>query len=110
MSHRLSEIIQALNNYKFKLLFPYLSNTILSGCFQADFDPIRWLDRALIRLCTKFGDYQKETPSSFSLSPRLSIFPQFMFNLRRSQFVQVEGSHLSSLNNATKMKIYMFTY
>lgn len=56
---------------------------------EADFDPIRWLDRALIRLCTKFGDYQKETPSSFSLSPRLSIFPQFMFNLRRSQFIQV---------------------
>lgn len=56
---------------------------------EADFDPIRWLDRALIRLCSKFGDYQKETPSSFSLSTRLSIFPQFMFNLRRSQFVQV---------------------
>jgi protein transport protein SEC23 len=57
--------------------------------FQADFDPIRWLDRALITLCSKFGDYQKETPSSFSLSPRMSIFPQFIFNLRRSQFVQV---------------------
>ncbi|XP_066352244.1 protein transport protein SEC23 C-like [Miscanthus floridulus] len=56
---------------------------------EADFDPIRWLDRALISLCSKFGDYHKETPSSFSLSPRLSIFPQFMFNLRRSQFVQV---------------------
>ncbi|XP_062199117.1 protein transport protein SEC23 C-like [Phragmites australis] len=56
---------------------------------EADFDPVRWLDRALIRICSKFGDYQKETPSSFSLSPRLSIFPQFMFNLRRSQFVQV---------------------
>uniref|UniRef100_A0A0E0E538 Protein transport protein SEC23 n=1 Tax=Oryza meridionalis TaxID=40149 RepID=A0A0E0E538_9ORYZ len=56
---------------------------------EADFDPIRWLDRALIRLCSKFGDYQKETPSSFSLSPRISIFPQFIFNLRRSQFVQV---------------------
>ncbi|KAG8087409.1 hypothetical protein GUJ93_ZPchr0010g9914 [Zizania palustris] len=56
---------------------------------EADFDPIRWLDRALISLCSKFGDYQKESPTSFSLSPRLSIFPQFMFNLRRSQFVQV---------------------
>ncbi|TVU05550.1 hypothetical protein EJB05_48716, partial [Eragrostis curvula] len=56
---------------------------------EADFDPIRWLDRALISLCSKFGDYQKETPSSFSLSPRMSIFPQFIFNLRRSQFVQV---------------------
>ncbi|KAM0850551.1 hypothetical protein ACQ4PT_053010 [Festuca glaucescens] len=56
---------------------------------EVDFDPVRWLDRALISLCSKFGDYQKETPSSFSLSPRLSIFPQFIFNLRRSQFVQV---------------------
>ncbi|KAK4593645.1 hypothetical protein RGQ29_017664 [Quercus rubra] len=56
---------------------------------EAEFDPIRWLDKALIHLCSRFGDYQKESPSSFSLSPRLSIFPQFMFNLRRSQFVQV---------------------
>ncbi|KAG0478003.1 hypothetical protein HPP92_012722 [Vanilla planifolia] len=56
---------------------------------EADFDPIRWLDRSLIRLCSKFGDYQKDSPSSFSLSPRFSIFPQFMFNLRRSQFVQI---------------------
>ncbi|KAL4199455.1 hypothetical protein AMTRI_Chr03g145050 [Amborella trichopoda] len=56
---------------------------------EADFDAIRWLDRSLIRLCSKFGDYQKDSPSSFSLSPRFSIFPQFIFNLRRSQFVQV---------------------
>lgn len=56
---------------------------------EADFDPIRWLDRALIQLCSRFGDYQKDSPSTFSLSPRLSIFPQFIFHLRRSQFVQV---------------------
>uniref|UniRef100_A0A7N0U5J0 Protein transport protein SEC23 n=1 Tax=Kalanchoe fedtschenkoi TaxID=63787 RepID=A0A7N0U5J0_KALFE len=56
---------------------------------EAEFDPIRWLDKSLIRICSRFGDYQKENPSTFSLSPRLSIFPQFMFHLRRSQFVQV---------------------
>ncbi|KAF7825945.1 protein transport protein SEC23 [Senna tora] len=56
---------------------------------EAEFDPIRWLDKALINLCARFGDYQKDSLSSFSLSPRLSIFPQFMFHLRRSQFVQV---------------------
>ncbi|KAL2965710.1 hypothetical protein AAZX31_16G075900 [Glycine max] len=56
---------------------------------EAEFDPIRWLDKALINLCSRFGEFQKDTPSSFSLSPRLSIFPQFMFHLRRSQFVQV---------------------
>ncbi|GAV71834.1 Gelsolin domain-containing protein/zf-Sec23_Sec24 domain-containing protein/Sec23_trunk domain-containing protein/Sec23_helical domain-containing protein/Sec23_BS domain-containing protein [Cephalotus follicularis] len=56
---------------------------------EAEFDPIRWLDKSLIHICSRFGDYQKESPSSFSLSPRFSIFPQFIFNLRRSQFVQV---------------------
>ncbi|GJY94161.1 transport protein Sec23-like protein [Tanacetum coccineum] len=55
----------------------------------AEFDPIRWLDKTLIHLCSRFGDYQKDSPSSFVLSPRLSIIPQFVFNLRRSQFVQV---------------------
>ncbi|EXB70669.1 Protein transport protein SEC23 [Morus notabilis] len=56
---------------------------------EAEFDPIRWLDKSLIHLCTRFGDYQKDSPSSFSLNQRLSIFPQFVFHLRRSQFVQV---------------------
>ncbi|KAJ0837017.1 putative protein transport protein Sec23 [Helianthus annuus] len=56
---------------------------------EAEFDPIRWLDKTLIHLCSRFGDYQKDSPSSFVLSPRLSIIPQFVFNLRRSQFVQV---------------------
>ncbi|XP_010429086.1 PREDICTED: protein transport protein SEC23-like [Camelina sativa] len=56
---------------------------------QLEFDPQRWVDKALINLCTWFGDYQKGDPSSFSLSSQLSIFPQFVFHLRRSQFVQV---------------------
>ncbi|TKY59929.1 transport protein Sec23A [Spatholobus suberectus] len=53
------------------------------------FDATRWLDRLLIRLCSKFGDYHKDDPSSFTLNPSFSLFPQFIFNLRRSQFVQV---------------------
>ncbi|KAJ8631932.1 hypothetical protein MRB53_025268 [Persea americana] len=61
---------------------------------ETEFDPIRWLDRSLIRICSQFGDYQKDSPSSFSLSPRFSIFPQFMFHLRRSQFVQVFNNSL----------------
>ncbi|KAH0992489.1 hypothetical protein GBA52_003972 [Prunus armeniaca] len=56
---------------------------------EESFDATRWLDRGLIRLCSKFGDYRKDDPSSFTLNPCFSLFPQFMFNLRRSQFVQV---------------------
>jgi len=51
----------------------------------------RWLDRKLISLCQRFGNYRKEDPHSFQLMPQFSIYPQFMFNLRRSQFVQVSN-------------------
>ncbi|KAK1389819.1 Protein transport protein SEC23 [Heracleum sosnowskyi] len=56
---------------------------------EEEFDATRWIDRNLIRLCSKFGDYRKDDPLSFTLNPLFSLFPQFMFNLRRSQFVQV---------------------
>ena len=52
-------------------------------------DVLRWLDRMLIRLCQKFADYRKEDPASFRLTDNFSIYPQFMFHLRRSQFLQV---------------------
>ncbi|BFZ60723.1 GTPase-activating protein S23 [Saitoella coloradoensis] len=52
-------------------------------------DVLRWTDRMLIRLCQKFADYRKDDPTSFRLAPNFSIYPQFMFHLRRSQFLQV---------------------
>ena len=52
-------------------------------------DVLRWLDRSLIRLCGKFADYQKEQPDTFSLPDQFALFPQFMFHLRRSQFMQI---------------------
>jgi protein transport protein SEC23 len=52
-------------------------------------DALRWVDRSLIRLCQKFGEYHKDDPTSFRLTEKFSLFPQFMFHLRRSQFLQV---------------------
>jgi len=52
-------------------------------------DILRWVDRSLIRLAAKFADYRKDDPSSFRLPPEFSIYPQFMFHLRRSQFLQL---------------------
>lgn len=63
------------------------------AAFKADIDDgpdvLRWLDRMLIRLCQKFADYRKDDPTSFQLAGNFSIYPQFMFHLRRSQFLQV---------------------
>eukprot|EP00180_Rhodochaete_pulchella_P001270 Plantae.Rhodophyta-Rhodochaete_pulchella.ctg2081.p1 GENE.Plantae.Rhodophyta-Rhodochaete_pulchella.ctg2081~~Plantae.Rhodophyta-Rhodochaete_pulchella.ctg2081.p1 ORF type:complete len:477 (+),score=80.33 Plantae.Rhodophyta-Rhodochaete_pulchella.ctg2081:45-1475(+) len=56
------------------------------------FDILRWLDRMLIRLCARFAEYTKDAPETFGLSPNFSLYPQFMFNLRRSQFLQVFNS------------------
>lgn len=47
------------------------------------------------RLAARFGDYRKDDPTSFNLQPQLEYLPQFMFNLRRSQFVQVGHSMLT---------------
>ncbi|CAH8278484.1 unnamed protein product [Arabidopsis lyrata] len=52
-------------------------------------DVIRWLDDGLIRFASRFGDYIQEDPSSFRLTPNFSLYPQFMFYLRRSQFLDV---------------------
>merc|ERR1712125_133832 len=51
-------------------------------------DVLRWVDRMLIRLVSKFADYRKDEPASFHLAPEFSIFPQFVYNLRRSNFLQ----------------------
>ena len=63
------------------------------AAFRADtdngHDVLRWLDRMLIKLVQKFGIYEKDNPNSFVLPENFSLYPQFMFHLRRSQFLQV---------------------
>ncbi|CAA6658994.1 unnamed protein product [Spirodela intermedia] len=55
-------------------------------------DVIRWLDDMLIRFTSRFGDYIPEDPSSFRLSSGFSLYPQFMYYLRRSQFIDIFNS------------------
>jgi protein transport protein SEC23 len=51
-------------------------------------DVLRWVDRMLIRLMSKFADFRKDDPSSFTLSQEFQSFPQYMYHLRRSNFLQ----------------------
>ncbi len=39
-------------------------------------DVLRWLDRMLIRLVQKFGEYNKDDPNSFRLAENFSLYPQ----------------------------------
>ena len=49
---------------------------------------LKWIDKILIRLMSKFAKYMKGNPNSFKLSDNFNYFPQFMFYLRRSSFIQ----------------------
>lgn len=82
-----------------KMSFDQEAAAVLSArmaVFQTETDEIgdvlRWVDRTLIRMCTKFADYQPDQIDSFRLSPEFSLYPQFMFHLRRSQFLQLFNS------------------
>lgn len=68
-------------------------------------DVHRWLDRMLIRLCQKFGDYTKDNPESFRLLPNLTLYPQFMFHLRRSQFLQVFNNRYGHVAKPGSVKL-----
>jgi protein transport protein SEC23 len=51
-------------------------------------DVLRWIDRMLIMLCKKYGNYNKGDSNSFSLPQNISLYPGFMFHLRRSNYIQ----------------------
>lgn len=51
-------------------------------------DIIAWLDRTLVRLIKVFAAYQEHKPETFKLCREFSLFPQFLFYLRRSQMLQ----------------------
>lgn len=65
------------------------------ACYRSDTNEgtgqeiLRWLDKSLVRVCQRFGDYHQNSPESFRLKESFQMFPQFLFNLRRSQFIQV---------------------
>ncbi|KAG5155043.1 hypothetical protein JHK82_013012 [Glycine max] len=83
----LQELVQGFDQETAAVVMARLASLKMET--EEAFDATRWLDRLLIHLCSKFGDYRKDDQSSFTLTPSFSLFPQFMFNMGRSQFVQV---------------------
>jgi protein transport protein SEC23 len=86
----LAELVQGFDQEAAAVLMARLASYKMET--EEDFDATRWLDRSLIRLSARFGDYRKDDPESFQLRPQLAYLPQFLFNFRRSQFIQVFGN------------------
>lgn len=54
----------------------------------------QWLDTSLCKWASYFGNYVKNDQMSFSLPPAMSNFPQLVYHLRRSHFINRFGSSL----------------
>lgn len=52
---------------------------------------LKWVDRNLIRLVSKFSYYRTENVQSFNLFEPFQLYPQFMYHFRRSHFIQHFG-------------------
>ena len=50
-------------------------------------ESLKWIDKTLIHLMSKFAKYTKDNPNTFKLTSKFNFFPQFMFYLRRSSFI-----------------------
>lgn len=57
----------------------------------------QWLDTSLCKWASYFGNYVKGDIHSFSLSENMRLFPQFIYHLRRSSFVNRFGSSLDEV-------------
>jgi protein transport protein SEC23 len=61
---------------------------VVRGYTEESREILKWVDKTLIRLISKFSKFNRDDPKSFKLQPQFNYFPQFMFYLRRSNFIQ----------------------
>lgn len=52
----------------------------------------KWVDRLLLKFCVRFAFFNRNDRASFRLPPLIKHFPQFIYHLRRSAFVNPFGS------------------
>jgi len=65
---------------------------------QDQADVAAWLDKCLIKLCARFAGYTQEQADTFQLPDNFSMVPQWIFNLRRSPFMQVPPPYTHTHN------------
>ena len=53
---------------------------------------VRYIDRLLSKACRTFGRYLKGQPDTLVLPPEIMNLPEFMYNLRRGQFLSTFNS------------------
>jgi protein transport protein SEC23 len=52
----------------------------------------RGIDKAIIRVASRFARYQKGDATSFAFLPNFELFPQYLYHFRRSPFMHLFGT------------------
>jgi protein transport protein SEC23 len=52
----------------------------------------KWVDRLLLKFCVRFAFYNRHDRGSFKLPHPIKHFPQFIYHLRRSSFINPFGA------------------
>merc|ERR1712137_598354 len=52
-------------------------------------DTKKKVDRVLVKLAERFGTYNPGDAMSFKLGPEFMLYPQYMYNMRRSNFLEI---------------------
>jgi len=80
--------------------------SVIKGLSEDHKEILRWLDKCLIRLISKFAKYNKEDISSFKMPQQFYYFPQYIFYLRRSYFIQNFNSSPDELTYYKSMMLH----
>ena len=48
-----------------------------------------WVDKQLISMCARYCDYTKGRADSLQMGPEFALYPEYIFHLRRSMFLDI---------------------
>lgn len=88
----LLEIAQSFDQEASTVLLAKLA--VEKGYKQEQIETLRWLDKIIIRVVSKFSEYKKDDVNSFKPNSKFNQFPQYMYYLRRSPFISDFNSSL----------------
>lgn len=90
IQNNVSDLIQGIDQEAATVMLAKVA--IIKSKSEEYQEVLKWLDKTLIRFLSKVSSFKPNDIQSFRLAAELSLFPQFLFYLRRSPFI----SHFNS--------------
>lgn len=94
-----SEVHEIVQGFDQEAAIVYLARYCVHKALMEEQKNLRqWLDSNLCKWAAYFAQYIKGDRSSFTLPETMRTFPQYMYHLRRSNFVNRFGSSLDEVS------------